>query len=247
MSVSISGVGPNDNIFVQVDPTNLSLHTVAKSDEYAPTGQVKGGFYRLGANFLNTAGTFNAALSPLFAVQWNDPTRYMILKRVVISATISTVFTNAQVLDYDIIKATSYSSGPSGGSNIAPNSVSNIDRRDSMASSSLVNLGSILISGTGAQGGATGTAGTTLSPGTLTLDAQPFGYVALLSQNAAAASATQNLPTCSWPLYEHRNNGDYPMMFAANEGFLIRNVTAYGAAGVVKVGVYLEWLEAASY
>ena len=48
------------------------------------------------------------------------------------------------------------------------------------------------------------------------------------------------------PLLE-QDSGDYPLILAQNEGFIITNGIAMGAAGVINLHVNVEFAEASSY
>jgi hypothetical protein len=234
MSISISGYGSQDNILAQVDPTMAAFRVNVRPTEHVINGQIGGHFY-MACNFSNSAGG-PVANSELFTLRWADTTKLLILKRVLLTVNLTTVFTNAQLLDYDIIKATAYSTAATGGTAITLPTNSNKARSSNMNGSLLGTTGNIMV-----------TSGTALTAGTKTFDTQPFGYGIALAQNAAAASATQNLASCVIPLYEVRDFGQHPMVFSNNEGFSVRNVTALGAAGVAKHGLILEWMEASAY
>ena len=48
------------------------------------------------------------------------------------------------------------------------------------------------------------------------------------------------------PLFSH-DPGDYPLILAQNEGFIITNGIAMGAAGVINLIDHIEFAEAASF
>jgi hypothetical protein len=87
--------------------------------------------------------------------------------------------------------------------------------------------GQIMIANTGAN-----------TAGTRTLDTQAMAF----TQGSSTALATTMLNN---PLYQHQT-GDYPIILAANEGFIINNVTTMGAAGVINLTVNVEWFELAA-
>jgi hypothetical protein len=76
------------------------------------------------------------------------------------------------------------------------------------------------------------------SAGTRTLDTQAMSFV----QGASTAIGVSLSPT---PLFQHQP-GDYPLILANNEGFIINNVTTMGATGVINLIVNVEWMELAA-
>jgi len=229
----ITGTGTNANIDMQVDPTFMASRTNIRPLEFTGSGLIGGHFF-MAAYFSNTAGQPNAALSQLFSMRWADSRMLFVLKRVAVSAAITTAFGGGQNIDYDIIKSTSYSTNPTGGSSIVLATPSQKARSSMMAGSLLATEGAIVIS-----------TGSALTAGTQVMDTQPFGYVSVCSQVGAAT--TGFIGTNYASLYELRDFGQHPMVFGVNEGFAIRNATAYAATGVVKAGFMIEWAEVPSY
>lgn len=232
MGIVIQGTGSQCNIESQVDSTHNAGRVNVRPLEHVYNGNI-GGHYVLAATFSNTAG-LPAAGSQIFSVRWVDTVRLMVLKRIAISVGISTNFGAIQVLDYDVIRLTGFSSSTTGGTSIAPSSVSQKARTSNMSSTLFSANGGIVIS-----------SGTALSPGTQTADTQPFGYAMALVQSAISPVVVA--PSSVIPLYEVRDMGQHPMVLGANEGFAIRNSSAYGATGVVKHGIIMEWVEVANY
>lgn len=226
--ITITGAGPNDNVEAQVDQSYQALRVSLRPLEFNMQGQV-GGHFAMAVTFSNTAGG-PAAASQLFSMRWAETKFLYVLKRVMASAATTTAFTTAQAVDLDIIKATSFSVGASGGTAITLPTTSNKARSATMSGSILGTNGNMQISSGGA-----------LTAGTQTLDNQPFGYAAVLGSTALA---TIGQPV---PLFQQVDAGSHPMIFAANEGYVIRNGIALGAAGVVKFGFVIEWVEAPAY
>jgi hypothetical protein len=71
-----------------------------------------------------------------------------------------------------------------------------------------------------------------------TLDSFPIAYVA--TGGTAAAPIPTIMPIT--PIYQHQA-GDYPLILANNEGFVILNTITMGAAGVINLTVNVEWME----
>jgi hypothetical protein len=74
-----------------------------------------------------------------------------------------------------------------------------------------------------------------MSAGTRTLDTQPIAYL-------AGASTAIGTTLTSTPIYQHQS-GDYPLILAYQEGFIINNVQTMGATGVINLTVNVEWME----
>jgi hypothetical protein len=82
-----------------------------------------------------------------------------------------------------------------------------------------------------------------LTAGTRTLDSNNLGQI-----GGFAATTTTGVviaPTSN-NLFAH-DPGDHPLVLAQNEGFIIQNLTAMGAAGVGRLYVNLEFAEASSF
>lgn len=230
MDVTINGTGPNSNIEAQVDPSFQASRTNLRPLEFTGQGLIGGHFY-VSATFSNTAGG-PAAGSQIFSVRWRDTRMLMVLKRIFCSAATTTAFTTAQAVDLQVIKATSFPNNPSAnGTNVAPSMTSQKARSATMSTSLLfANAGDVQISN-----GAALTAGASQ-----VLDTQPFGYSAVLASTAVGTIGTV-------ALYELRDFGVHPFVFGPNEGFVIQNGIALGAAGVVKFGFTLEYAEVPAY
>jgi len=48
-------------------------------------------------------------------------------------------------------------------------------------------------------------------------------------------------------LFDSKEMGAHPKVFGVGEGWIIRAVTAMGAAGVMKAYIHAEWAEVRSY
>ena len=79
---------------------------------------------------------------------------------------------------------------------------------------------------------------TTISGGTGADDSQPMAAVTFNLPNTITGQPVQDF--FNYHIYSH------PMVFAQNEGFRIRNDTAFAATGVSNVVVSVEWYEVAN-
>jgi hypothetical protein len=149
------------------------------------------------------------------------------LRRVEIGFSTTTAFTAAQSLQYSMQLARQWTANDTGGTTAAFTQTNTGKFRTTMPTSSFAGGGQIMIANTGAN-----------TAGTRTLDTQAMAF----TQGSSTAVATTMLNN---PLYQHQT-GDYPIILAANEGFIINNVQVMGAAGVINLTVNVEWFELAA-
>jgi hypothetical protein len=220
-SEQLRGNGPNGETYSQVDPTFMALRTSVRPQEYRTTdGSFVGGHYAFAATFSNTAATPGAA-AQLLSVRWRYQGQMMALLRAYAVVGVTTAFTTAQIADFTITKATAIPNNPSGnGTNVVPTAASQKMRTNLMGQSLLFsNPGDVQIT----------TSGTGLTPGaSQILDTQPFGYGSIGCTGVGVAGQVD--------LFNVRDFGGHPQLFGYNEGFVIQNGIAFGAAGICKIG-----------
>lgn len=168
-----------------------------------------------------------AANGPVFSFR-NISANPILVRRVGIGFVTTTGFTAAQAVDFGLMFARAFTASDTGGTAIALTG-SNTKHRTSMGALTSVDC---RIATTGA-----------LTAGTRTLDtntlAQQGGY-------ALAATAGTTIPVGQENLFQHTAD-DYPLVLAQNEGFIIQNLTAMGAAGIGRLYVNMELAEATTY
>jgi hypothetical protein len=235
MEVNVIGTGINDNIEMQIDPTWQAARVSIRPLEFNTGGRL-GGHYAMSASIALAAGQPNSASSPLFAMRWMDSNLNFVLLRFTISAAIKTAFGASQLIDFDLIRATSFATNPTGGTPIVPSSISQKMRTTQMSNTLLSSGGAIMIS-----------SGSPLSLNQCTLDTQPFGYAIAAVQYGTGPANTGVNPPPAMVLYEQKDAGQHPMVLGPNEGLVLRNGDAYGATGVVKLGLTMVWAETPSY
>ena len=224
------GVGLNDNIEAQVDPSYQAGRTSIRPLEFASKDLGIGGHFRMAVTFsTTTAGPVAGA--PLFAMRWADPRMFYTLLNVQASAIITTVFSAATALDFDLILARSYTTNPSGGTPILLADSAQKMRSNQMSGSLLGSSGAMQIS-----------AGAGITLGTCVLDTQPIGYGALMASTTTVGAAGPPIT-----LFDTRDLQCHPPVLKANEGFAIRNLTAFPATGVAKIGFVFSWAELPTY
>jgi hypothetical protein len=204
-----------------VDSTFGAARTTLKPDEFNTNG-FNGGHYRAASSTGALTGV--ASGGAIFSARWATANAYMLLKRVRLSAIITTAFTAAQALDFDIIALRSFTAVDTGGTAMAPFTGANQKARQGVMGTSQVQ--DMRIATTAA-----------LGAGTKTADQFAFGIGAAPNTNAIGTGQD------GIDLYKQDVQNQHPVIFGNNEGFNIRVVTAQGAVGVIKVYIAVEWAE----
>lgn len=212
--------GAASTTLMTVDPTFLAARTSERPPEIL-------GAYSIGLT--SGALTVVAAGGTVFSFRWAPPTstQLCMVRRVEVGFSTVTAFTTAQALQYSMQVARNWTASDTGGTAAAFTQTNTGKMRTTMPTSAFAGGGQIMIANTGAN-----------SAGTRTLDTQAMMFL----QGSSTAIAT-TLPSA--PIYQH-SPGDYPLILANNEGFIINNVTVMGAAGVINLTVNVEWMELAA-
>lgn len=181
------------------------------------------------------SGIIGAALganSEIFQFRWVDATRFAVVRKVRISASVSTTFFAAGVpVQIDLVKVSGWSGQGTGGTTVSPAAL--LKRRANMASS-LVGSGDIRISTTAA-----------LGAGTKTLETLSLSTIVAAGPITASLNGTIIAPgTILWQA--EVGDGEHPLVLGQNEGFVIRSV-AVPATGTWQVAVNVDWAEVSSY
>jgi len=165
-----------------------------------------------------------AANGEIFQMRWTDTDNLFILRYLAVRYAVITGFTAAQELGFKATRVTSWSVDGSGGTTITP-STTNLNNRSSYPKSKVAGM---RISTTGA-----------LTAGTKTISTNPF--LTGVRKTLAAAATVQDADFESAFNSAHGNIA--PMIFAANEGFVVQNQILMGAAGTVRATVTMLWEE----
>lgn len=179
------------------------------------------GYHSIGGN--SGALTGVAANGAVFSLR-NTGANLLLIRRVMIGFVTTTAFTTAQGLAYSLIKATGFTASDTGGT--ALYTAGQNKHRTSMAN--ITSAPDVRISSTAA-----------LAAGTRTLETVGMGVAGGTSNAVGTSLAPQ-------PLLE-QDTGDYPLVLAQNEGLIISNLIAMGAAGVIQLHVNLEMAEVTSF
>jgi hypothetical protein len=164
-----------------------------------------------------------AAAGPVFSFR-NTGSNLILMRRVSIGFVTTTAFTTAQGLAYSLVRANSFTASDSGGT--ALYTAGQNKHRNSFTN--ITSAPDIRISSTAA-----------LTAGTRTLETNSMGIVGGSSTAVGTSMGRTDML--------EQDAGDYPLALAQNEGFVITNLIAMGAAGVIQLQVNVEFAEVSSY
>lgn len=179
------------------------------------------GWYSVGA--VSGAMTGVAANGPVFSVR-NISANLLMVRRMQVGFVTTTAFTTAQGLNYGVFFARAFAASDTGGTAIAITGSAN-KHRTALATPTSMDM---RIGSTGA-----------ITAGTRTLDTVSLGV-------AAGSSTGVGVVMPITTLISH-DAGDHPIILAQNEGLVIANLIAMGAAGVINLQVNIEFAETTSY
>lgn len=164
------------------------------------------------------------ANDPIVSFRWTSNVANAILQRIIVTGNITSDITTACNFDLQAVVARSFTASDSAGTAIT---VAATNKARSSMGATLV--GDFRIATTGK-----------LTAGTRTLDNYAFGQV-----NVPMAPTVTNLGSASLPidLYNASNSSAHPILLAANEGFIIRNLVAGNTSGGVRYTFTFEWAE----
>lgn len=230
MGIQIQG---NGGTIAEVDGTGFRAQRVTAR----PIDVGALGHYRIAS----VTGTLAAALGAsavVYSFRWGDATRLCVLLKLRTRFLPLTPFTAATLTDhtsFDAYQARSFSASHTGGTVLTPTG-NNAKVRTSMGTSLVTDIRQ---STTGA-----------LAGGTLTLDAFPFAQSVRKGNRVNPAAATEETiqpATDGMDLDFDMGGGDYPLVFAQNEGFVIRNRTVWPAAGTGVLSTNITWAEVTAF
>ncbi len=230
MAIQIQG---NSGTVAEVDGTVFRAQRVRAT----PLDYGAFGHYRVSS----VTGILPAALAAgavVYSFRWGDATRLGVLLRLKTRFLPLTLFTAATLTDatsFDAYVGRSFSASHTGGTALTPTG-NNAKCRTSMATSLMTDL---RIASTAA-----------LAGGTLTVDANPFVQSIRKANRTNVATGTEETisPTTDGiDLDFDMASGDHPLVFAANEGFVIRNRTVWPVAGTGQLMVTCVWAEVAAF
>lgn len=165
-----------------------------------------------------------AANGEIFQARWADSSHLALIKYIRISYSVITGFTAAQELAFRADQVTGWSVDGSGGTTITP-SATNLKRRMSYPTSK---FSALRIATTAA-----------LTAGTKTINTQAIAAAA--RKTMAAAATVQDSDFACEVNFDFEGG---PIVLAQNDGLIVRNVIAMGAAGTIRGMVSIGWEEA---
>lgn len=217
----------NSGVVAEVAGTTFrALNINAKPVDYGSLGAyIYGGF----------TGILPAALganSEIFQFRWSSATNFAVIRKVRISAAVTTTFFAAGVpIQIDLIKSTAWTVAGTGGTGITVAAL--LKRRTNMGNS-LMTAGDMRIATTAA-----------LGAGTKTLETLSLSTI--LAAAPITASLDGGIIAPNTVLWEGEvSDGENPLILAQNEGFSIRSV-AVPATGTWQCAITVDWAEVTEY
>lgn len=202
----------------EVESTSKALRVTPKPVDYGSLG-----IYSLAAPS-GTMAAGLAAAAPVYSFRWTHATNLCVVKKVVISAGNTVTAFAAGICQFQLFAARSFSVSDSAGTSILP--TGNFNKLRTSMGTTL--LGDVRISSTAV-----------LTVGTRTLDTNPLGSITV--SVPAVAGTTILGPSALF----QAQDGDYPCIFAQNEGMVIQ--TTVPATGTWTFSVQVQWEELTSY
>lgn len=227
--IILLGAGGNANVMAQTDRTHQALRVSMRPWEHDA-----GGHYRIAGRSGAITGAAVVAGAPLFSLRWAPGGNFQLALLRLKACFVPTVaFTGTQELGLDLVRVTSFTANDSAGTAITPSAM----RDRAMPASSVTD--------------ARIAAATLLTAGTRTVDATSVlevGGGLVNVANAASATAYVN-PTEGGGQaafgfdYDPLSRGEYPLILANQEGFLVRNTVIFPAAGTCTLIVVAHIVE----
>jgi len=212
--------GASATVLQTVDATMLAARVTERPPELL-------GAYSMGLTSGSLTGV--AAGGTVYSFRWapTTSTQLCMVRRVEIGFSTITAFGTAQPLQYSMQVARSWSTNDTGGTAALFTQTNTSKLRTTMPTSAFAGGGQLMIATTGAN-----------TAGTRTLDTQAMAF----TQGQSTAIGTV---LTAQPIFLHQP-GDYPLILAVNEGFIINNVQTMGATGVINLTVTVDWMELAA-
>lgn len=209
------------------DVAAKGVHTVNK-----PTDHGAFGHYCYGG-FTGVLPAALAANSEIYQFRWSDASRLAVIRKIRISASVTTTFFAAGVpVQIDLVKSTGWTVAGTGGTAITMAGL--LKRRNSGMGSSLLTAGDMRIATTAA-----------LGAGTKTLETLSLSTILAAAPITASLNGVIVPPgTILWQA--EIADGEHPLILEQNQGFSIRSV-AVPATGQWQVAVNVDWAEVAAY
>lgn len=169
-----------------------------------------------------------AANGTLFSFRWGDASRLCVLQFLRLRCLQTAAATATIMPTFEVVMARSFSASDSVGTALTLTGNS-FKKRTSMGSTLVTDIRKSAVA-----------AGLTV--GTRTLDAEP------MMQMPTTQLITTPNTTVQESSIDFTDGVDHPLIFAQNEGFIVRGPSVvFGAAGTANLVVNIEWAEVAAY
>lgn len=223
--------GADSSILANVGAAAASgIHVIPKPVDYSVGGNPVYGHYQVCVQ-TGAIGAGLASNSELLQFYWSDTTRLAIIQRVWLTGMRATTAFAVGSIDLKMTVATSWTAAGSGGGTVTLTDPE-AELRTGQMGASLV--GEIRLATTAA-----------LGVGTKTLNTNDVGQIVTHS-SAGTGSAGPIIGSIYLPLYDlfddRGGSAGHPLVFAQNEGFVIRATVP--ATGVWNLGIGVRWAEA---
>lgn len=214
-------------VIQEVDPTSRAAHVTVRAPDHNSLGCYSWG--QLG-------GIIPAALaanSEIVQFRWSDATRIALIRKIRISASVTTTFFAAGVpVQLDLVKATGWTAVGTGGTRPAVAAL--LKKRTGGMGNSLLAANNIGIITTAA-----------LGAGTKTLEGVPLAAIVAAGPITASLNGTI-IPPGTIMFEAEVGDGEYPLILGQDEGFVIRSV-AVPATGTWQIAIQVDWCELSTY
>jgi hypothetical protein len=213
--------GANSTSLLTVDPTMAAIRVSDHPPEIL-------GAYQIG---LSTGAVATpAAGGTLFSFRWSPATstQLCMVRRVEVGMFVAAAVTTSQQVAVVMTAARSWTVNDTTGTAVVFTQTNSNKYRTVMPTTAFASGGDIRVPTTAVN-----------TAGTRTLDTN-----ALATTIGTSGTAVGTTVFGTTPIYQHQT-GDYPLIFAANEGFVINNVVAL-ATGSVTLTINVEWMELAA-
>lgn len=211
-----------------VDPTFLAARVALRPLEYAQVGQVLGHY---GCAQVSGATVSIGAAGILGSIRWSDSTRFLVLMGLRAGWAVTGAVTLAAVMDLQASIARGFTVDFTTASTAAAlGSVANTNKMRMTMGTSLM----------GANGPRIATT-TVMSGNTYTLDAFPFAVTVWANQPSGNATVSQAVGVAGamQDVYNWNKLGQHPVVLSANEGIILRAISAPVVSGSIQY--YFEW------
>lgn len=170
-----------------------------------------------------------AGNSEIFQMRWVDATRIMVLRSVRLSAAPGTTAFTAGPIEFNLTLARGWTVDGGGGTAVVMSTANTNKKRTTFPLS--------LFSDTGVRFSATAA----LTAGTKTLDTNRAASVSSFVSSVATTAASGPFVIPGTYLWTRDTSDEYPIIFAQNEGFVVRATVP--ATGTWQYSIQVEWSE----